>query len=91
MLVGPPDSGKTVRLTNMILDIYQGCFSIIYIWSPSVEVDNAWKPVKDYIRDHTKPNGREKCYFDNYDPSEVEAVIQKIITQQNNILPKKKA
>ena len=75
MLVGPPGSGKTVLLTNMILDIYKGCFSIIYIWSPSIEVDNTWKPVKDYIRDHIKPSDREKCYFDSYDPAELQHVI----------------
>ena len=85
MLVGPSASGKTVLLTNMILDIYRGCFSRIYIWSPSIEVDNTWKPVKDYIRDHTKPNDKEKCYFDPYEPSELEAVIktqQKVIDYQ---------
>ena len=75
MLVAPPGAGKTVLLTNMILDMYKGCFSIIYIRSPSIEVDNTWKPVKDYIRDHIKPNGREKCYFDSYDPSELEQFI----------------
>ena len=61
MLVGPSGSGKTVLLTNMILDMYKGCFSRIYIRSPSIEVDSTWKPVKDYIRDHIKPNDREKC------------------------------
>ena len=60
MLVGPSGSGKTVLLTNMILDIYKGCFSRIYIWSPSIEVDNTWRPVKNYKRDHIKPNDREK-------------------------------
>ena len=79
MLVGPPGSGKILLLTNMILDIYKGCFSIIYIWSPSIDVDNTWKPVKDYIRDHIKPNERETCYFASYDPSELETVIK---TQQ---------
>ena len=64
MLVGPSGSGKTVLLTNMILDIYKGCFSRIYVWSPSIQVDNTWRPVKDYIRDHIKPSDREKCYFD---------------------------
>ena len=39
MLVGPSGSGKTVLLTSMILDIYKGCFSRIYVWSPSIEVD----------------------------------------------------
>ena len=69
MLVGPSGSGKTVLLTNMILGICKGCFSRINIWPPSIEVDNTRKPVKDYIRDHIKPNDRETCYFDSYDPA----------------------
>ena len=60
ILVGPSGSGKTVLLTNVILDSYKGCFSRIYVWSPSIEVDSKWKPVKDYIKDHIKPNDREK-------------------------------
>ena len=60
MLCGPSSSGKTVLLSNMILDIYRGCFSRIYIWSPSINVDSTWKPVKDYIRDYIKPNDREE-------------------------------
>ena len=85
MLVGPSGSGKTVLLTNMTLDIYEGCFSRNYIWSPSIEIDSTWKPVKDYIRDHTKPNDREMCYLDPYDPPELEQVIktqQKVIDYQ---------
>ena len=38
--------------------------------------------MKDYIRDHIKPNDGEKYYVDSYDPSELEAVIQ---TQQTII------
>ena len=55
------------------------------MWSPSVSVDNAWKPVNKYIRDHIKPNDREKYYFDSCDPSELEQVIethQKVIDYQ---------
>ena len=76
LLVGPSGSGNTVRLNNMIFDIYKGCFSRIYIWSLSIEVDSTWEPVKDYIRDHIDPNDREKCYFDSYGPSELEQVIK---------------
>ena len=76
MLVGPSGSGKTVFLTNMVLDMYKGCFSRVCIWSPSIEVDNTWEPVKDYIRDHIKPHDREKCSFDSYDPAEFEQVIK---------------
>ena len=63
-------------LMNMILDMYKGCFSGIHIWSPSTDVDHTWKPVQDYIRDHIKPNDREKYYFDSCDPSEFEAVVK---------------
>ena len=81
-LVGPGGGGKTMLLTNMVLVIYRDCFSRVYIWSPSINVDSTWKPVKDYIRDHTKPNDRENCYFDNYEASELE---QDIKTQQEVI------
>ena len=77
MLVGPSGSGKTVLEINVTLDMYKGCFIRIYIWPPSIEVDSTWKPVKDYIRDHIKPNDRDKCYFDSCDPSELEAVIKR--------------
>ena len=81
MLVGPSGGGKTVLLTNMILDIYRDCFSRIYIWSPSINVDSTWKPVKHYIRDNIKPNDREKCYFDSYEASALEQIIK---TQQTS-------
>ena len=60
-------------------------FSRLYIWSQNIEVDNTWEPVKDYMRNHIKPNAREKCYFDSYDPAELEQVIktqQKVIDYQ---------
>ena len=52
--LGPSGSGKTVLLQNMILDIYRGCFSRIYIFSPSIDVDQTWDPVKKYIEDKMK-------------------------------------
>ena len=70
--------------------MYKGCFSRVYIWTPSIYVDNTWKLVKDYIRDHLKPNDRDKYYFDENDPSLLQAVIttqQKIIGyQKENII-----
>ena len=32
MIVAPSNSGKTVLLQNMILDIYRGCFERVYIF-----------------------------------------------------------
>ena len=54
VILGPSGSGKTVLLQNMILDIYRDCFSRIFIFSPSIEVDATWRPVKDYTEKHMK-------------------------------------
>ena len=49
VILGPSGSGKTILLQNMILDIHKNCFSRIYIFSPSIDVDSTWLPVKEYI------------------------------------------
>ena len=53
---GPSGSGKTVLLVSMILDIYRDCFARIYIFSPSINVDHSWEPVKNYIEKDLKIN-----------------------------------
>ena len=47
VILGPSGSGKTVLLQNMTMDIYTDCFSRIFIFSPSIEVDMTWRPVKE--------------------------------------------
>jgi len=49
LLVAPSGSGKTVLLTNLILNVYRNCFSRIYIFSPSIFVDSEWESVKKYF------------------------------------------
>ena len=51
VILGPSGSGKTVLLQNMILNLYKDCFERIYIFSPSVNHDQTWEPVKSYIED----------------------------------------
>ena len=76
VLLGPSGSGKTILLVNMILDIYRDCFARIYIWSPSINVDHSWEPVKKYIEKELKINiEQEKIYFDEYQHEELEKVI----------------
>ena len=43
LVLAPSGGGKTVLIQNMILDIYRDCFSRIYIFSPSIDVDSTWK------------------------------------------------
>ena len=77
IILGPSGSGKTILLQNMILDIYRGCFSRIYIFSPSVDVDMTWKPVKDYIEKELKlyESDKEKFYFSEYNPEDLFRII----------------
>ena len=71
IILGPSGSGKTVLLQNMILDIYRDCFSRIFNFSPNIEVDMTWGPVKNYIEKHmkVKNTAEEPIYFDYYDPT----------------------
>jgi ABC-type dipeptide/oligopeptide/nickel transport system ATPase component len=83
LLIGPSGSGKTVLLQNMILDIYKDCFSRIYIFSPSIDIDDSWSSVKKYIEHDMKVKNTkdEPIFFDHYDP----AALQKIINTQHKI------
>ena len=83
LLVGPSGSGKGILLSNMILDIYRDCFSRIYIFSPSINVDHTWLPVKDYIKKELKvEDTEEQIYFPEYDP----VALENIITTQHKII-----
>ena len=60
----------------MILDMYKGCFSRIYIFSPSVDIDHTWQPVKDYIAKEIKPRDKDIMYFDTYDPDALANIVK---------------
>jgi hypothetical protein len=78
ILCAPSGGGKTVLLSNLILDIYRGCFSRIYIFSPSIDIDYTWAPVKKYIEHDMKAveTEDEKFYFDEYDPVALDNIIE---------------
>ena len=69
--------GKTNLLVNLILDVYHHCFSRIYIFSPSIDVDYTWHPVKQYISNEMKLQEKEddQFYYDNYDEAALEHII----------------
>ena len=62
IILGPSGAGKGVLLSNMILDIYKGCFDRIYIFSPSIDVDKTWIPVKEYIEKSQKVDTKKEKY-----------------------------
>ena len=46
IICAPSGGGKTNLLVNLILDVCRGCFSRVYIFSPTIDVDYTWRPVK---------------------------------------------
>ena len=84
VILGPSGSGKTILLQNMILDIYKNCFSRIYIFSPSIDVDSTWLPVKKYIEEEMKVfhKKEEPIFFNHYDPES----LHKIIDTQHKVI-----
>jgi GTPase SAR1 family protein len=87
IILGPSGSGKTILLQNFILDIYRDAFERIYIWSPSINVDSSWQPVKKYIKEEMKvDNEKEQVFFENYNAEDLENVIdtQKKVIQDMN-------
>jgi hypothetical protein len=76
-ILAPSFSGKTVLISNLILDVYRNCFNRIYIFSPTINIDDNFKPVKEYITNEIKPHEREQIYFDHYDPTDLQAIIDK--------------
>ena len=68
---------------NLILKIYRGSFERIYIFSPSVNVDDTWKPVKKYITDVMKVDTeKEQVYYEEYDP----IALKKLIETQHKVI-----
>ena len=66
----------------MILDIYRGCFDRIYVFSPSIDVDKTWIPVKEYIEKSQKVDTKkEQLFFDSYDAE----ALEKIVSTQHKV------
>jgi hypothetical protein len=89
ILLAPSGSGKTVLLYNLILNVYRDCFERIYMFSPSVNVDQTWQAVKDY-QEHimkVKETPKETLYFDHYNPEDLQNIIDtqhKVILHMQN-------
>ncbi len=46
--LAPSGMGKTTTLISMLLGPYRGVFDQVHVFSPSVDIDSAWAPVKEF-------------------------------------------
>ena len=81
IFLGPSKSGKTVAIISAILEQYRtadgsSVFERVYIFSPSIEIDDGWKPVKEFIENEMGVNTeREQVYFDKWDEGALRTII----------------
>ena len=81
--VASSTGGKSVLIQNLILKIYRGSFERIYIFSPSIHVDDSWTAVKKYISDVMKVDAeKEQICYEEYDP----VALKKIIETQHKVI-----
>jgi hypothetical protein len=75
-LVGGSGSGKSRCLVSLILHQYRRCFDRIFVFSPRVDIDMTWQPVKRYVSDVLKVDtNKEPAFFAEWDPAQLEKII----------------
>jgi len=89
LILGPSASGKTRAMVDMIVRLYRGCFSRVYVFSPSIDVDRSWDPVKKYSEEELGVDPQEeKCFFSTWDTGALEEIVstmQKITEKSKKI------
>ena len=88
---GPSGCGKSEAIVSMILDLMRdkrgkSVFSRVYVFSPSIGVDQCWKPVMDFVRKELGVDtDKEPCFFSTFDKEaiqDIKAVQERIVMMQ---------
>ena len=48
--LSPSGGGKTTTLIALLLGPYKKIYDEVHVFSPSVEIDSAWDPVRDFAK-----------------------------------------
>ena len=79
IIYAPSNFGKTVLIINLIENVYRDVFERVYIFSPSISVDDAWKSILKYLNESiTLGENEPSLYQENFD----ESVVDEIMTTQ---------
>ena len=78
IVLGPSGGGKTVLLVSLLLHQYRGCFERIYVFSPSVDVDDNWLHVKQFSeKELGVDQHKEKTFYHEWQPEVIEALLER--------------
>lgn len=69
VFLAPSQQFKTTAMVSLILDHYRECFARIVVLSPTVDIDHAWDPVKEFSREELGFDEADdrKCFFETFD------------------------
>jgi hypothetical protein len=94
MVLGSSGMGKTNNIIHQITNknFYRNCFSRIFVFSPSINIDKSWDILKDYQKSILHADDDENLYFEDYNEQDLQNIIDtqyKIITHLKDVLKKK--
>ena len=52
LISAPSNSGKTVLISSILLDMMRGAYDKIYLFAPSADLDSTWLPVKKCVKEN---------------------------------------
>ena len=80
-------------MLNLALKFWRGCFSRIYLFSPTADVDHTWGPLENYIRKELKVEESEQVFFNTFSEKKLEEILEtqrKIVQWQKKNQPNEK-
>jgi len=81
LLAAPTASGKTMLILNFFLRYYRDMFARIFMFSPSIKLDEQYAPLRKLL-DKTTNQEKEPTYFEDLDQS----VLGRILDDQRRIV-----
>ena len=81
-------------MLNLALKFWRGCFSRIYLFSPTADVDHTWGPLENYIRKEIKVEESEQVFFNTFSEKKLEQILdtqRQIVQWQKKTSPTRKA
>ena len=82
LLTHPSGGGKGITMLSLTLKFWRGCFSRIFLLSPTASIDHTWEPLERYIRQTLKVDESEQVFFDTFD----EEALERILDTQTRII-----
>ena len=62
-------------LVDFLVRLYKHAFQRVYVFSPSVHIDSAWKPVFKYVEKTLKVPEDEQWAFDEWDDERLKEIV----------------